>query len=241
MPPPDFSILIPLYNEQESLIPNIGRLLRFLEQGGMKAEILLGSNGSTDATASIGRMLQEAFPGQIRFFHIDGRGLVGEVFVRAAEMASSPVLISIDADLPIDLEFITGALKLLGENDIIVGSKLSGSQERSFHRILASQFYIACARVLLGLPYDDYSIGAKAYVIEPVRPLLGEIANDTNYVLDLLLAARRRGLRITVLSVACSDLRSSRFRLFREGLIRFSHLFRVWVGSLMVHRSPRLP
>lgn len=232
MPAPDFSILIPLYNEQESLIRNIGRLLRFLESQGLNAEILLGSNGSTDATAPIGRMLQEAFPGKIRFFQIDGRALVGEVFVRAAEMASSPILISIDADLPIDLEFIPGALKLLGENDIVVGSKLSGSQERSFHRILASRFYIACARVLLGLPYDDYSIGAKAYIIEPVRPLLGEIANDTNYVLDLLLAARRRGLSITVLSVACSDLRSSRFRLFREGLVRFSHLFRVWVGGL---------
>lgn len=232
MPAPQFSILIPLYNEQDNLIPNVGRLMLFLARHGVNAEILLGSNGSTDATVSIGKMLEETFPDRIRFFHVAGRGRVGQVFARATAMASSPYLLSLDIDLPIGLDFIPIARDLLERNDIVVGSKMSGSQQRSFHRLLGSGIYIFCTQVFLGLPYDDYSIGAKAYALSRIRPLLDGIATDTNYVLDILLQARREGMRIAVVSVACSDWRSSRFRLFREGLTRFRHLFRIWFAGL---------
>ena len=54
---PDLTILIPLYNEQEILISNVRKLLLFLQEAGVDAEVILASNGSTDATALIGNML----------------------------------------------------------------------------------------------------------------------------------------------------------------------------------------
>jgi glycosyltransferase involved in cell wall biosynthesis len=231
MPAFDCTILIPLYNEQESLLPGIRNLLKFIAERGLKSEILLGNNGSTDATALMGKMLEEFAPGRIRFFHTMERGLVGEVFRTATQMARSPLLISVDIDLSIDLMFIPKALELLKENDIVVGSKQSGSQNRSFIRIFGSLLFIACARKMLTLPYDDYSIGAKGYRLEAVRPLVEGISEDTNYVLDLLLGARHANLRIAVLPVACEDWRKSRFKLLREALVRFSHLFRLWAAQ----------
>ncbi len=99
-------------------------------------------------------------------------------------------------------------------------------------RLLRSKLFILCARVLLRLPYDDYSIGAKAYRVSSVRPLLPGMSEDTNYVLDLLSRAQRAGLRIEVLPIACSDWRKSRFRLFREALTRFLYLFRLWIWQI---------
>jgi len=230
--PPDLSLLIPIYNEQEALIPNLRTLLLFLQDKDLDAEIILGSNGSTDATVEIGRMVEAVRPGRIRFFHIDSRGAVGEVFKKAVDLVSAPVLISVDMDLSVDLEFITRALDLLQTSDLIVGSKKSGTQSRSIVRLLGSKLFIACARALLRLPCDDYSIGAKAYRVTPIRPLLQGLSKDTNYVLDVLCGAQKAGLRIEVIPIDCSDWRSSKFRLFREALTRFLYLFRLWICEL---------
>lgn len=232
--PPALSLAIPVYNEQDALIPNLRKLLLFFQDKGIDAEFIIGSNGSTDATVEIGRMIESIRPGRIRFFHIDSRGAVGEIFKIAAGLASAPFLISMDMDLSVDLEFITSALDLLRTTDMVVGSKKSGEQSRSPVRLLGSKLFILCARVLLRLPYDDYSIGAKAYRVSSARPLLPGMSEDTNYVLDLLYRARRAGLSIEVLPIACSDWRKSRFRLFREALTRFLYLFRLW----LFHLSP---
>ena len=230
--PPALSLVIPVYNEQDTLIPNLRKLLFFFQDKGIDAEIIIGSNGSTDATVEIGRMIESIRPGRIGFFHLSSRGAVGEVFRIAAGLASAPVIISMDMDLSVDLEFITSALDLLRTADMVVGSKKSGAQSRSAVRLLGSKLFILCAGVLLRLPYDDYSIGAKAYRVSSVRPLLPGMSEDTNYVLDLLCRARRAGLRIEVLPIACSDWRRSRFRLFREALTRFLHLFRLWMRQI---------
>ncbi|MHC1726577.1 MAG: glycosyltransferase [Syntrophobacteraceae bacterium] len=230
--PPGMSILIPLYNEEKTLIASLRKLLFFLHDAKLDAEIILGSNGSTDATAEIGRMIAKTWPERIKFFHIEKRGMVGEVFKLSARMASSPFLISLDVDLSVGLEFIPKALELLQTNHIVVGSKQSGAQSRSPVRLFGSNLYIFFVQVLLGLPFDDYSIGAKAYRLETARQLMPGISGDTNYVLDLLCRAQRGGFKTAVIPIACSDWRRSRFRLFREALVRFLYLFRVWFRVL---------
>ena len=121
--PPALSLVIPVYNEQDILIPNLRKLLFFFQDKGIDAEIIIGSNGSTDATVEIGRMIEAIRPERIRFFHIERRGAVGEVFKIAAELVVAPVLISMDMDLSVDLEFMTRAFYLLRTNDMVVGSK----------------------------------------------------------------------------------------------------------------------
>ncbi|MEN6440812.1 MAG: glycosyltransferase family 2 protein [Syntrophobacter sp.] len=230
MNPPDFTVLIPVYNEEECLIPNVGRLLRFFRERGLNGEIMLGSNGSTDATLTIGGLFN-ASPLPVRFFHLERRRAVGEVFRTALHAAASPLLISMDMDLPVDLEFITEALHLLQRHDLIVGSKQSGLQQRSAWRRLGSGLFILFAQTALSLPYDDYSLGAKAYRISSVKPLSEGLSFDTNYVLEIIHASRRAGLSIAVLPVACWDYRKSRFNLVQEALTRFSHLFRTWIRN----------
>ena len=230
--PPALSLVIPVYNEQDTLIPNLRKLLFFFQDRGIDAEIIIGSNGSTDATVEMGRLIESIWPGRIGFFHLSSRGAVGKVFRIAAGLASAPLIISMDMDLSVDLEFIASALDLLRTADVVVGSKKSGAQSRSAVRLLGSKLFILCAGVLLRLPYDDYSIGAKAYRVSSVQPLLPGMSEDTNYVLDLLCRARQAELRIEVLPIACSDWRTSRFRLFREALTRFLHLFRLWMRQI---------
>ena len=233
MPSPDFSILIPVYNEEKCLVPNLLKLLVFLRDRGLNAEIILGSNGSTDSTVYLGRLLQEADPERIRFFHLKKRGAVGDVFRQTIRMARSPLLISLDMDLSVDLDFIPRAVGLLDRYDIVVGSKQAGSQKRSTLRKFGSGLFVLCAQALLNLKYDDYSLGAKAYRIGKTACLANGISRDTNYVLDLICRGSRAGLPMTVLPVGCRDFRKSRFNLVTEAFVRFSHLFGLWLRQLM--------
>lgn len=230
-PKPDLTLLFPLYNEEGCLRESVETALAYLEERGLRAEVLLGSNGSTDGTCAVGACLEAEYPGVVRFFHLEERGVVGEVFLRAMEMAASNRLVSMDVDLSVHLDFIPRALALLDDHAVVVGSKQSGTQNRSLLRRFGSGAFIFCAQVLLKLPYDDYSIGAKAYDVRRVTGHLDGLSPDTNYVLDILHNCHGACLPVAVLPILCVDWRTSRFNLGLEALVRFSHLFRVWLDG----------
>lgn len=223
---PRVTLFMPLYNEEECLISHVFKIINTFSENGLTGEIILGSNGSTDHTSLIGPILEEAFPGRVRFFHIPRRGAVGAAFCRAAALAASPHLITMDADLPVGLDFIPRALALLSDHTLVIGSKQAGTQRRSVCRRVGSGLFIAAARMLLRLPYDDYSVGAKAYRLAALRPWLNRLSADTNYVLEITAFCHNASLPVAVLPVSCTDWRRSRFNLLREAFLRFSHLFR---------------
>lgn len=222
---PAFSVFIPVLDEEDILRPNTLRLIEFLEALGAPFEIIIGSNGSRDRTGEQGRRLAREID-SVRFFHLAGRG-PGAAFARAVKLCSAPMLITLDMDLSVDLAFIPRALELLGDHDVVVGSKFQGRQERSWARVAGSGLYIVCARLLLGLPYRDYSLGAKAFRLEALRPLAHLIDRNTAYIGNLVFAARAGGLSIVEEPVACSDQRRSRFNLAAEAAYRLG-----WLGKL---------
>lgn len=224
-----FSVLIPVYNEESLLVPNTERLIAYLDRLGPEYEILVCSNGSTDATPVLGEQLSRRFP-RLGFFRLPRRG-VGLAFKLLVEQARYPAIISLDMDLSTDLDFIPRALKALARGHVIVGAKRVGTQQRPWLRTLGSGSFLLAVRLLLGMTYDDYSIGAKAYRTEHARELLGVIDDGSSYVLSICLFTRRLGGEVVQVPVHCVDRRPSRFDLRREALYKFRHLFRLWIQS----------
>ncbi|MCF8066068.1 MAG: glycosyltransferase family 2 protein, partial [Desulfarculaceae bacterium] len=164
---PLFSIFIPVYNEQAILVGNTHRLCTFLDGLGLSYEIIIGSNGSSDRTEELGWELAADVP-QVRFFHLPMKG-PGYAFAHALSLFKGRYLITLDMDMAVELEFVPQALELLERYQVVVGSKRQGRQERSATRILGSGLFITAARVLLGLPFEDFSLGAKAFSREVLR------------------------------------------------------------------------
>lgn len=225
-PPVSLSVGIPVFNEQELLRANTVELLDYLRPRFADFEILLGSNGSTDATVEIGEQLAAEFP-QVRFFHLAERG-VGRAFRRFVEVARYDALVSVDMDLSIDLGFIDEAVRHLADYDLVVGSKRMGEQKRSLFRRLGSGVFVLLASSLLGVEYVDYSIAAKAYRLPVIRRYTGIIAHGSAYVLDLVYYVDRDGGRVVQVPVSCEDNRRSKFNLGREAIHKFSNLGRLW-------------
>jgi glycosyltransferase involved in cell wall biosynthesis len=224
-------VAIPVFNEAAILRENILKLTRFLEPYG-PYEILIGSNGSTDATVEICAQLAAQNP-RIRYFAIAEKK-VGIVFQRFLQEARSDALVSVDMDLSIDLDFIPRSLQLLQQHDLVIGSKKLGVESRSLLRRLGSDLYIWTVRALYRMKSHDYSLAAKAYRVSFFRPFAAQLSDHTNYVVDCVYLAKWRGGRSTEIPVRCDDHRASRFNLRREAWERYSYLFKLWHR----HRTP---
>ena len=227
---PGLTVFIPVYNEEELLVANIRRLLEFLEALEVPYEVLVGSNGSTDRTVSLLGRLCDAEQA-VRYFHLPSRG-VGTAFREAVAKASYERIVTVDMDLSISLEFIPEAYELLEHHDMVIGSKITGTQKRSWLRMAASTAFISLAKYLLRINFHDYSIAAKGYRRDMAQRYLPHTDDLTFYVVEIVYRAHRDGRRLTEVPVQCHDMRGSRFNLIHEGVYKFGNLFLLWLRSL---------
>src|SRR5262249_26973440 len=109
--------------------------------------------------------------------------------------------------------------------------KKLGHQKRSFLRKFGSDFFLRVARLLLGIPYEDYSIAAKAYRLETVRRFADRINVGSSYVLEMCFLTQRAGGKVIQIPVSCEDWRASKFNLVHEALYKYSHLVRLWLRN----------
>lgn len=221
-----FTVIIPVYNEEEIIIQNTEKLIKFLDGLEKPYEILICSNGSTDSTLEKGEVLEKKFPKKVRFFSIAKRG-VGLAFKKTVKEASYNNLVSVDMDLTTDLKFIPDAFGLLKKYDIVIGSKQVGKQQRSIFRIFISSVFIFLVKHLLGLKFSDYSIGAKAYRKDVIEKWIDGMDYGSSYVIELVYYAKKMGYRIIEIPVFCDDRRKSRFNLYYEIFYRFKNLLKL--------------
>jgi glycosyltransferase involved in cell wall biosynthesis len=237
-----FSVIIPVYNEEKILFKNTNRLVRFLNKFHMPCEILLCDNGSTDNTPSIGAGLEKKFPNKVTFLSVPESRSVGYAFKKMARAASFNILISIDMDLTIDFEhFIPESIKLLKENAMVIGSKKVGRQHRPFYRRLMSDTFIFLTRLLLGLDFSDYSIGAKGYQKNRILNMLDAVDRSTFYVIKLAYFIKQKGLKIAEIPVKVHDVRKSRFNVFQDAIYRGTYLLNFWFRERIIKNISKIP
>ncbi len=224
------TVFIPVYNEEEVLEANLKILCRFLEGLDLCYEVLVGSNGSSDGTVAILESMARELP-VLRFFHLPVKG-VGAAFREGLMQASYEYFVTVDMDLSISLDFISRACGLLESHDIVIGSKFTGRQRRSFIRKAASGTFIALARMLLGIGFHDYSIAAKGYRKSVARNYISRVDDLTFYVVEVVYRAHQDGMRLTEIPVYCCDTRGSRFNLIHEGFYKFGKLFLLCLKQL---------
>ena len=68
-----FSIIVPVFNEEEILQPNVVRLLRYCDGLDTPYEIIVVSNGSTDRSDAIGTSIAREHH-QVKFFSLPEKG-----------------------------------------------------------------------------------------------------------------------------------------------------------------------
>jgi dolichyl-phosphate beta-glucosyltransferase len=217
------SVIIPAYNEQERLAPQLSHILAYLHEHVPDFELLVVDDGSTDQTAKI---VTSAFQDEPRARLISYQPNRGKGYaVRTGVLASQgEQIVFLDADLSTPIDEIPRALELLKEADLVIGSRdLPGADIRvpqPLYRRLASEIFKWVRYVLIGLwRVSDTQCGFKAYRGLAARQLFA-LAQIDRFLFDveILYLAERAGLRILEIPVRWMDAAGSKVR-FREGLV----------------------
>jgi glycosyltransferase involved in cell wall biosynthesis len=166
----DLSIVIPAYNEAESLPELIEWISRVLSAHDWKYEIIVVDDGSEDQTAHILHTLKEQYPAlrAIRFLRNYGKSAALQTGFEAARGA---VVITMDADLQDDPEEIPALYRMIREEgyDLVSGWKYKRYDPLS--KTLPSKLFNAVTRKLSGIPLHDFNCGLKAYRCEVVKSI----------------------------------------------------------------------
>ncbi len=165
----DISVVIPLFNEAESLPELEAWIKRVMLSEGYSYEIIMVDDGSTDASWEVIKGLSAANPlvHGIRFRRNYGKSAA---LYCGFDKAQGDVVITMDADLQDSPDEIPGLYKKITEEgyDVVSGWK-QHRQDNKLTKNLPSKLFNATARRVTGIKLHDMNCGLKAYSKEVVK------------------------------------------------------------------------
>lgn len=231
MLPRQVSVVIPAYNEEESILAVLSETDLALKEIGVEYEIIVVNDGSTDGTRKALSKAKAGLPSLITIDLPENLGK-GNAFRRGFQASRYDLVCCLDADLDLHPEQIGALIRRMAETDadIVIGSKRHPDSVLNYptsRKIYSSCYYLLIS-ALFRLPLKDTQTGLKLYrreVLETVLPRLVSM----QYVLDLelLAVANRMGYRIAEIPVTLSFQREF-------GRIRFSDVRGIIVDTMSI-------
>jgi glycosyltransferase involved in cell wall biosynthesis len=173
---PELSIVVPLFNEEESLALLVEKLLAALRPLGRRFELVLVDDGSSDGTASGLRQLAAITPELVAVLL---RRNYGQTAAMAAGFDASRggVIITLDGDLQNDPADIPMLLAQLAQGYDLVSGWRHQRQDNAVSRLLPSKIANRLIARVTGVRLHDYGCSLKAYRRELVEDmnLYGEL------------------------------------------------------------------
>jgi glycosyltransferase involved in cell wall biosynthesis len=173
---PELTVVVPIYNEEESIPLLLEVLVAELESLHVSYEIIAVNDGSCDASRE---MLAAAAARYPRLKVINFRRNAGQTAALMAgiDHAKGDVIVTIDADLQNDPRDIPLILAKLGEGYDVVSGWRHARQDAAIRRNLISRVANSVISRISGLRLHDYGCTLKAYrkeVLQGMR-LYGEM------------------------------------------------------------------
>jgi glycosyltransferase involved in cell wall biosynthesis len=168
---PDISIVVPLYNEEESL-PELAEWIdRVCTEHNYRYEVIMVDDGSTDSSWAVIEQLRVDYPNVkgIRFQRNYGKSAaLNEGFKATA----APVVITMDADLQDSPDEIPDLYRMImGEGFDLVSGWKKVRHDNAITKNLPSKLYNAVNRRMSGLKLHDMNCGLKAYRRKVVKSI----------------------------------------------------------------------
>src|SRR5580704_10810287 len=168
----DITVVMPCLNEADTLAVCIQKARLGLERAGVRGEILVADNGSTDGSIEIAEKLGA------RVVRVKEKGY-GNALRGGIEAASGKWIVMGDADDSYDFSSIAGFVQKLGDGFELVmgcrlpaggGTVLPGAMPSS-HRWIGNPMFTVMARHMFSSPIHDVYCGLRAFTKEHYQKL----------------------------------------------------------------------
>ncbi len=197
--PPALSVVVPLYNEADNVLPLLTRLHQALAHYGAPWEVWLIDDGSRDTTVARARQMQQQYGEHVHIIELQRNFGQTAAMQAGLELARGEVIATLDGDLQNDPADIPALVQqLLAEDlDLVVGWRKS-RQDAYWSRKVPSWLANRLIGWTTGVRLHDYGCSLKVYrasIIKQVR-LYGEMHRFIPAWLATVAPPQRIGERV---------------------------------------------
>jgi len=203
-----FSIVIPIYNEEEILLESVNSIISMCERTKLTYELLLIENGSTDKTLEIAQSISN-MNNSIKV-HSLNQANYGNALKNGFSLAIYDLVVAFDIDYYSETFLIT-SLQLESEFSAITASKRLQTSEdaRRLIRRIATNFFVTLLKVLFNTDLSD-THGMKAIKKSEINKFIEQVVSTQDiFDTELLLRIERSGGKVKEVPTKINEIRPS--------------------------------
>ncbi|ELZ27252.1 hypothetical protein C474_17939 [Halogeometricum pallidum JCM 14848] len=230
----EVSVVLPAYNEEDTIEETVGETLRTLSSflPADSFEVIVAEDGCDDRTPKLAERMA-ASDDRVRHFHSDERLGRGGALEHAFAAANGEVLVYFDTDLATDMDHLEELVERVrsGRYDVATGSRWMPGRvaDRPAKRGVPSRAFNLLVRLFLGSSLRDHQCGFKAFSREVFEDLRSQV-EDNHWFWDteMLVRAQRAGYRVDEFPVQWTPKGDTKVDLVRDVFGMGSQIVRTW-------------
>ena len=244
---PNYSIVIPAYNEAGRLPATLYAVIDCVRRNRWSAEIIVVDDGSTDATAQVVQDIAGQAP-EVRLMQNPGNRGKGYSVRSGLLQSFGEIVMFTDADLSAPMEEAQGLFDAIENGaDIAIGSRWLETKRQTirqpFYRRFFGRCFNAVTRLVMGLPFADTQCGFKAFTRAAAQTVFQlQTIQRWGFDPEILFIALKRGYRIKEVPVSWAHDERSRVSYLKDGTQMLKEIAIVrWNALLGRYSSPVEP
>ena len=182
----DLSIVVPLFNEEESLSELLKWIKQVLDNSNFTYEVVLVDDGSKDSSWKVVNNLKPEYPfiKAVKFQRNYGKSAALHTGFKEAQ---GDVVVTMDADLQDSPEEIPELYRMIMKDGYDLVSGWKKKRHDPFSKRFPSKIYNRLVRIVTGIKLHDFNCGLKAYSHEVVKSI--EVYGDMHRYMPVLAKA----------------------------------------------------
>jgi glycosyltransferase involved in cell wall biosynthesis len=166
----DISVVVPLYNEAESLPELMAWIDRVARENSLSYEVIMVDDGSTDGSWGVVEQLKANYPALRGISFMRNYGKSAALYC-GFEAARGEVVFTMDADLQDSPDEIPEMRRMILEDGYDLVSGWKKKRYDPIGKRWPSKFFNLTARIMSGIKLHDFNCGLKAYRLRVVKSI----------------------------------------------------------------------
>jgi dolichyl-phosphate beta-glucosyltransferase len=220
---PQYSIVIPAYNEAARIPATLDAVVACIRSRGWSAEVVVVDDGSRDATADVVRAFAARAP-EVRLLQNAGNRGKGFSVRNGLLRSLGEIVMFTDADLSAPIEEAERLFAAIaGGADIAIGSRWLERSRQTIRQPFYRRFFGRCfngvTRAVMGLSFADTQCGFKAFT-RAAAQTVSQLQTIDRWGFDpeILFIALKRGYRIEEVPVSWAHDERTRISYLKDGI-----------------------
>lgn len=228
----DFSVVIPVYNEEKRVAEALRRVEAYMAAKGWDWELLVCSDGSTDATDRIVSERSKAQP-RVKLLAASPNRGKGAAARRGMLAASGKYVLMTDVDLSSPVKECDKLVEAIDAgHDAAIGSRALRAEgadvQQSFKRHLSGRIFNAFVKLFVTRDFRDTQCGFKCFTRAAAQALFSKQKLDGfAFDVEILYLAKKHGLKVAEVPVMWRQGADSKVDVFKDSFVMVGDLMKI--------------